>query len=164
MSLYLVGDNSIMGELRLLATLELFLNSAYYGKHPCILSAFEKGKDVYYRNFKNILSILVSDNSFNTGKIATDLIKLEAILNCKNKSWSGFLCVLALSSVIGRNINTFYPDCGHKNMASYLIKKLSQRLPIIQSVDDLYILLCYEGVHVVFFIRNLAKDLVAKVS
>ena len=31
-------------------------------------------------------------------------------------------------------------------MAFYLIKKLSLRLPIIQSVDDLYILLCYEGV------------------
>ena len=113
-----------MGGLRLSATLELFLNSAYYCKHPCILSAFEKGKDVYYRNFKNILSILVSDNSFNTGKIATDLIKQEEILNCKNKTWSGFLCVLALSSVIGRNINTFYPDCGHKKYGFLFNQKI----------------------------------------
>ena len=133
-----------MTELRLLTSLELFLNSVYYCKHPCTISAFEKGKDVY-RSFKNLLSILVSNDSFDVCKVATDMIKQEAILNCKNKTWSGFLCVLALSSVIGRNINSFYPDCGHAKYSLLFNQKIEPRLPIVQSVDDLYILLCYEG-------------------
>ena len=40
MSLLLVGDNSLVEELRCLTSIELYLNSDYYGKHDVFQSAY----------------------------------------------------------------------------------------------------------------------------
>ena len=40
MSLLLVGDNSLVEELRCLTSIELYLNTDYYGKHDVFQSAY----------------------------------------------------------------------------------------------------------------------------
>ena len=55
----------------------------------------------------------VSHASLDSDLKGVDLVKAEAIAICKNvKMWTGFLCIMALSSITGRNILTFYPDFG----------------------------------------------------
>ena len=45
MSLFLVGDNSLVEELRHLISIELYLNSDYYGKHDVFQSAYLSQKE-----------------------------------------------------------------------------------------------------------------------
>ena len=45
MSLLLVGDNSLVGELRCLTSIELYLNSDYYCKHDVFQSAYLSQKE-----------------------------------------------------------------------------------------------------------------------
>ena len=42
----------------------------------------------------------------------SDLIKKEAYVNCQNKNFSSFICLIALSSVIKKQIHSIYPDFG----------------------------------------------------
>ena len=48
----------------------------------------------------------------DTGLTKDELVKQEAILNFTDGKWASFLCILALSSVLCRNIYSYYPDCG----------------------------------------------------
>ena len=52
----------------------------------------------------------VSVECLDTGIAKNDLVGLEAILNITDKKWSLFLCILGLSTVLHRNIYTYYPD------------------------------------------------------
>ena len=38
--------------------------------------------------------------------------QIKALNNCQNKRWSLFSCLMALSSVLGLDIHSFYPDMG----------------------------------------------------
>ena len=42
----------------------------------------------------------VSFNSLDTKLTGEELVRQEAIHNCKDKTWAGFLCILASSSVL----------------------------------------------------------------
>lgn len=42
------------------------------------------------------------------------LDKKEGVLNCCDKKWSSFLCVLGLASLSNKNIYSYYPDCGEQ--------------------------------------------------
>lgn len=109
----MAGDCSLVETLRVLTSLELFLHSYYYVKHPGIVSLFEKDQGRYFKNLKNLLgALLVSHAALDTGKTASDLIKEEALHNLSDYVWCSFICVLGLSSAISQNIITFYPDCG----------------------------------------------------
>ena len=61
----------------------------------------------YFRNIDNLLLKSVSEESSDSGKTRGNL-------NCNDMKWSSFLCILGLSSVLGRNIHTYYPDCGEE--------------------------------------------------
>ncbi|XP_057316227.1 52 kDa repressor of the inhibitor of the protein kinase-like [Hydractinia symbiolongicarpus] len=144
-SLFLCGDNSLVRKLRTLTSLELYLNSGFYIKHPTIISAYEKGKGVYFNNFRNILGgLLVSHAALDSGKTADALIKVEAMHNIKNFEWCSFVCVLALSSAISRNIITLYPDCGHAKLKLLYSQNIEPRDSAVSSTS-LHILLCYCG-------------------
>ena len=39
-----------------------------------------------------------------------NIVETEAIINCNDKKWCGFLCCLDLSSVLGCSLITHYPD------------------------------------------------------
>jgi hypothetical protein len=53
------------------------------------------------------------------------VVELEAFHHSKDKTFSSFLCLLALSSVIGKPIQLLYPDAGlpkFKKIFNSLIK------------------------------------------
>ena len=112
MSLLLVGDNSLVEELRCLTSIELYLNSDYYGKHDVFQSAYLSQKEpkrspesFFYLSMKN-------DTLDSNLKNKEDTVKREAILNCQNFAWSSFMCMLGLSSAIKGKIISHYPDGG----------------------------------------------------
>ena len=51
------------------------------------------------------------NKSFSDSSSLLDLVKAEALNNCSIGNWASFLCILALSSVIGQDIRTLYPGC-----------------------------------------------------
>ena len=61
--------------------------------------------------------------------------------------WSSFLCILGLSSVLGRNIHTYYPHCGEERYKVLLNGPVKPRLPTFfkEALDDLHVLFCYES-------------------
>ena len=59
-SLSSVGDNSVVEEIRSLTSIQLYLNSDYYGKHDVFQSAYLSQKEskrspesIYYLSLKN---------------------------------------------------------------------------------------------------------------
>lgn len=104
--MFLFGDNRMTEELRVMTSIELFNNASYYSQHP----VFERlVKDGIFKNVATVLLASLSANSYSSNNLSDNLIKTEAIDNCRSKNWSSFLCILGLSSVIGISIQTVYP-------------------------------------------------------
>ena len=123
MSLILVGDNSLVPILRKLTSIELFMNAEFYSQHPLFSFIVEKHSE-FHNSLKNLLPWSVSQECLDSGLMTEDLVKKEAFLNCHDKKWSSFLCILSLSSVIGKDIRTYYPDSveiRHKLMFNSLV-------------------------------------------
>ena len=141
MSLVLVDDNSLVQTLRVLTSLELFFNANFYSHHPCFSSVVAEHSEHFGKTINNLLPKCVSIESVDTGLTKDDLVKHEAIVI---KMWSSFLCICGLSSVLQRNIFTYYPDCGNHRYKLFdgLIKP---RQYTEKGSDDLHILFCYEG-------------------
>ncbi|XP_057296711.1 uncharacterized protein LOC130625598 [Hydractinia symbiolongicarpus] len=81
-------------------------------------------------------SLAVSD----TGLSAADLVQKEAILMCSKNIWSSFICILALTSVLKRNISTLYPDCVSIKLSKATLKRPAQyfqaRLPYFMKTTE----------------------------
>ena len=138
----LVGDNSLVHELRMLTSIELFLNANFYSEHSCFLSAAEE----HPKNLrlKNLSSLSVSLECLDSGLANSDLVKQEAILNCSDKKWSSFLCILGLSSILSGAICTYYPDCGELKYKLLFNRKVQPRWQVGQKpLEDFHILFCY---------------------
>ena len=151
MSILLVGNNSLMVELRLLTSIELFLNAEFYKSHPVIHTTY-KANTKLFQNALNLFQTFISENAYKTGKQACELVIEEARLNCISQTWCGFLCVLALSSVTHRTINSFYPDSKVSDAIiteRYTVlfnQKIHPReLSSLCSSEELNILFCYSG-------------------
>ena len=142
----MVGDNSLIPILRNLTSIELFTNAHFYSQHPLFSSIVEKHSE-FENSLKNLLLCSVSQECLDSGLMTEELVKKEALLNCHDKKWSSFLCILGLSSVIGKNIQTYYPDSGeirHKLMFNALI---NPRNPVKLCSDvPVHILFCHEGI------------------
>ena len=138
MSLVLVGNNSLVETLRIPTSTELFMNVEFYSQHPCFLSALNEHSN-------NLLPMSVSFECLDTSLTKADLVIQEAILNCTNNKWSSFLCILGLSSVLRRNISTYYPDCS-EDMYKLLFNRLVlPRQDAQKGVDNIHILFCRDG-------------------
>ncbi len=87
----------------------------------------------------------VFQECLDTDCIKADLVRQEAILNCNEKNWSSFLCILGLASVLNRTIFTYYPDCGEQGFKLLFNRMIQPRLTPKKSLDNLHILFCYEG-------------------
>ena len=100
--------------LRALTSIELFLNAEFYASHPLLQNFLAT------ENTSSLLgSFFQVDHSFNDSNLFqrnltahVDNVKIEALENCKNGRWSPFMSVLALSSVLGLEIHSFYPKAG----------------------------------------------------
>ena len=109
-SILLKGNESPATSLRLLTSVEVFENSDYYVKHPRMEEALLYDAE-QFPNQNNAFSALLSDESskcFNGDRI--ECISKEAALNLRDRNWSSMVRMMALSSVIKRNIISIYPN------------------------------------------------------
>ena len=73
---------------------------SYYCKHPCFLSlsqTFEKAETHFF-------TMSIKNSTIDSDLKNEEAVKFKAQTNSKSKEWSSFLCVLALASVIKKNI------------------------------------------------------------
>ena len=149
-SMVLVGDNSLITTLRLMTSIELFLNADYYCRHPCLISLFHSHKNIF-RSLSGMLAMCVSFEAMDAaGNIASsNLLWKEALLNCADNRWRSFICLLALASVTSRTIYSYYPDFDSCSEKCQLL--FNQRIDPwslkseLTNFAHIRILFCYEG-------------------
>ena len=146
-SLVMFGDNTVCNELRVLTSIELFLNAEFYAKHPFLTSFWENNKELFV-SFMSVFNCCVSDNAFNSKMFScSDIVKKEAVYNCHSSNWCSFLCILALSTILERPIETYYPD---KKFSKYsLIFNNQKILPRVSvtSLKPISIVFCCLSFH-----------------
>ena len=64
MSLLLVGDNSLVQILRILTSIEIFVNAMFYSRQLSFLSPVDKHAE-YFSNINNFLPMSVSQQSID---------------------------------------------------------------------------------------------------
>ena len=114
-SIYLFGHNNHLNELCWLTSIELYENAKFYCQHPVLLECL-KVHSRFYSNFNSICSCCLYQKSFNSF-VSTDIVKSvkdKAISNLKNGQYCSFLCILALSTITGTQINCIYPSIGQE--------------------------------------------------
>ena len=167
----LAGKDDLCYILRALTSAELYLNSSYYASHPYFVSNLAVGDsstllECFFthsvsHDVSDILPLsrLSSNVSRHEAKSMTihDRIldysqcsKLEAFKNCQDKRWSPFVCLMALSSVLGLPVKSYYPDCAKESYAFRLMNTTIQ--PRI-GTDDLK-----EPVHLLWTIAGGIKE------
>ena len=92
-SIVMSGDNRYVDDLRILASIELYLNSDFYAKHPSFLKVMNSHSDVF--NVDTLLALSVSHSALDSGKTKVELVKEEARNICSPFKWSG-ICVCLL--------------------------------------------------------------------
>ena len=97
-SIVMSGNNRYVDDLRTLASIELYLNLEFYAKHPSFLKAMNSHSGVF-NNVDTLLVLSVSHGALGFGKTKMELVKEESFNICSTFKWSGFSCVLAVSSV-----------------------------------------------------------------
>ena len=129
-SLAVVGDHSISTILRLLTSLELFLNADYYALF--LKEIWDELDDTMKPD--SLRSFIMTTLSFATGdKLekkhdGTYALRFQAMLNCTLNTWSSFSCLIALSSVVNRPIQSIYSprkNAKHFYMFTRLVKPRS---------------------------------------
>ena len=117
-SIVINGDNRYVDDLRILASIELYLNSEFYAKHPSFVKVMNSHSGVF-NNVDTLLALSVSHGALDSGKTKMELVKEEALNICSLFKWSGFLCVLASSSVC-----LCFVHCYHKSFDAMLKYKI----------------------------------------
>ena len=120
-----------------MTSIELFLHAQFYRKHPSLVSCFTTDKECF-SCLESVLKVSVSDLKFEK------LVQHEAINNCHEGQWSSFLCILALSSVVGRKIHILYPDFGLEKY-KLLFNTIVHPRQLPHSDEKIFILFCCEG-------------------
>ena len=92
-----------------MVSVQLFLNTSFYSNHP-FASTFSVHKEKVSTDIRNLLPMPVSVESLDMGFTGNSLVRAKAISKCKDKKWFSFVCVLALSSVVNRNIISEYKE------------------------------------------------------
>ena len=111
-SIAICGDNRYVDDLRILAAIELYLNSEFYSKHPSFISLISNHSKVF-SSIDTILAISVSQNALDSNKTKGELVQNEATNICTSFKWTGFLYVPGLASVCSSSVQ-------------YVIKALGQ--------------------------------------
>ena len=84
------GDNRYIDDLRILAFIELYLNSEFYAKHLSFVKVVNSHSGVF--DVDTLLALSVSHGALDIGKTKMELVKEEALSICSPFKWSGFLC------------------------------------------------------------------------
>ena len=107
-SIVLIGDESLSVYLRCLTTIEMFKHASYYANHPIIYGHCLHDKRL---DENSIFSIFISQIAYQSFQKNDRIpaVLAEAVNVANNFTYSSFLSLLALSSVIGRPIESYYP-------------------------------------------------------
>ena len=125
-SVMMSRDNRYVDDLRILASIELYVNSEFYAKYPSYVKVMNSHSGVF-NNVDTLLALSVSYGAaLDSGKTKMELVKEEALNICGPFKWSGFFCVLSLSSVCLCFVHCYYKSCDamlkYKIMFNQLIK------------------------------------------
>ena len=102
----LVGNNSLVKELRRLTSIELYLHSEFHGKHCCFESA-ELSQKLSKKPIKSFFYLSLKPATIDlVFKNFSDAVKHEVILNCISNKWCSFMCLLGHSSVLKSQIHS----------------------------------------------------------
>lgn len=142
-SLCLFGNNTFVGELRLLTSIELYLNADFYNNHPMFTDVLHNHKE--YFPLSNVLPFCVSFESLDSNEKGIFLVQREALENCKDKRWCPFLCILALSSTLNQAVSFHYPDNINEKFRKLFNRTIFPRSEVPNNAENINILFCYEG-------------------
>ena len=116
----ITGEEKLWHLLRALTSAELYLHSNFYASHPHFLNLLANEETSYI--LKSMFSCSVShdvDKSSNMSENYSDSIKIEALKKCQDRRQSPFICVIALSSVLGMQVNSFSQSLAEKRLAGH---------------------------------------------
>ncbi len=107
-SIALIGNEPQASCLRCLTSIELCQNLEFYAFHPLIKEQNDKGA---FHNLNNAFAMTISDAALEAfaEKQHNKAVLSEALNIAKDFTYSSFLCVLALASVIRQPIEAYYP-------------------------------------------------------
>ena len=113
------GNEQMCHLLRALTSAELYLHSEFYSAHPhfVALLAKEESSGLVDTYFSHCLTHEASDLLTRSVKCYSDCVRFEAFQNCQDKRWSPFICIMALSSILGLKIYSHYPETGGRRYA-----------------------------------------------
>ena len=125
-SLFLTGNESIALSLRLLTSIELFCHGHFYTSK---LKSIVESLDIC----SNKLALLKSAFHFTSvDHVNKDSIESafqsEAALNCSHSQYASLVCVMALSSVIGTEIESIYSPKCNVNLDKLFSRTFSPRV------------------------------------
>ena len=107
----LCGQEDLWNLLRDLTSIELFKNLEFYAFHPYIMD-----KSHLFASENTAFSAAASDGALADGYERNNpssravVVRREAIRNAVPGTFSSLLCMFALSSVVGMDITTVYPE------------------------------------------------------
>ena len=119
-SLAVTGEEKLCHLLRALTSAELYLHSNFYASHPHFLNLLANEETSYI--LKSMFSCSVShdvDKLSNISENYSDSIKIEALKKCQDRRQSPFICVMALSSVLGLQVNSFSQSLAEKRLTGH---------------------------------------------
>ena len=107
-SIALCGTEILAPHLCCLTSIELFVNSVFYVKHPILEQQHNKGA---FSCIANAFAMCLSDIALDSfaKEDPSKSVVAEAYNNALNRQWSSFLCILALSSAVKRPVEAYYP-------------------------------------------------------
>ena len=107
----LSGKEELWSFLRELTSIELCLNAEYYSKHPYI-----DENAIIFNTQNTAFTATISNQALGSGYnrkddgTKVDVVQREAIRNAVPCTYTSLMCIFALSSVIGREIYSIYPE------------------------------------------------------
>ena len=128
----------------------MYRESHYYAQY--LLELYDKLKETYPSIYTFIISCLSHKSTENAsdidclGKSEKDIIatmiQKEALSNCRANTFSSFICMIALSSVIKKPIISHYPDCGANMYKETFNTTINPRTSIKKVSSAIHILWC----------------------
>ena len=92
------GNNRYVDDLRILASIELYLDSGFYSKRQSFVKGMN-GHSGVFNNAGTLLALSVSHGALDSGKIKMELVKKEAHITGSPFKWPGFLCACFVFSL-----------------------------------------------------------------
>ena len=103
------NGNDFVHNLRILTAFEMYENCKLYCDHPLFSKVYNENSGVF-SSLRNIFDVCLTEESSKQGESDKDKVKHEAVYCCQDKIYCEFITILALSSVVGLKIVTWYPD------------------------------------------------------